>query len=524
MFRKKLLSLLVAGLLVISGSVALAQDERVLVVGHAEFVDSYDPGRAFSTTGFVVHRAVYQTLVTFPQGTTESIDPMLAESWEISDDGLEYTFTIDSDATFSDGSAVTAEDVVFSFERLQNLQGNPAFLADTIGTVEALDEQTVLVTLVQPDPSLLARLINSAFSISNADAIIEQGGASGEDAPEVDTAEEWLNSNSAGSGPYIMDSWEPQTETVLVRNPNFWGEPAYFDRIVIVNIPEAAVQQTTLEAGDIDIATDITPDQIESLRAADDIDVTQEPTSNLHFLTMNTDPEVGGPLADPTVQRAVRLALDYEGYVDIWGGVAPPSIIPVGFIGAYGEDAAFQRNVEEARALLAEAGYPDGFETTLSYPQWTFAGVTWDTNAQKIQSDLAEVGIAVNLDPGEVSVQFESYRNGEQALGYWFWHPDYLDPGNHLVFMPGRTLGQRVNWTDENADAEIIELRDRADVALDLEERIEIFQAIQDYMQESGPWAPFLQNGIQVAHTAAIEGDVYHPQYILDLTQLSLAE
>lgn len=522
--KYRLLVLALLLVFVIGAGALSAQDDNVLVIGHAEFTDSLDPARAFSTTAFIVHKATYQTLVTFPADSTETIEPYLASSWEANDAGTEYTFNLRDDVTFSDGEPLTAADVVFSFNRLKNITGNPSFLADTIASVEAVDDLTVKLTLTQPDPTILARLVNTSFSITNADAIRAEGGTDAADAATADTAETWLNSASAGSGPYVLESWEPQVETVLVRNPNYWGEAPYFERVVIVNQPEAATQAVALRTGEVDLALDLTPDQLGGLRDSEGVNIYQGPTSNLHFLTFNQNEEVGGPLSNPLVQYAIRYALDYPGYTEIWGGVTPPSIIPVGFLGALGEDRVIQRDLDRALELLAEAGYPNGFETTLTYPAWTYAGVTWDTNAQKIQADLAEVGIVVNLNPQEVSVAFESYRGGTQAFGYWFSHPDYIDPGNHLVFLPSQTLGNRVNWTDDNADAAILELRDRALVETNPETRIEIFNAIQEYLQESGPWAPFLQNGIQVGYRSEIQGAVYHPQWILDVTQLSRAE
>lgn len=408
---KRLFTLLVLALLVLASFSALsAQEERVLVVGHAEFTDSLDPARAFSTTAFLVHKATYQTLVTFPADSTDEIVPLLAESWELSADGLAYTFTLRAGVTFSDSSPLTADDVVFSFNRLKAITGNPSFLADTIASVAAVDAQTVTVALTQPDPTFLSRLVNTTFSITNADAIRAEGGTDAAEAATTDTAEAWLNANSAGSGAYVLESWEPQVQTVLVRNANYWGEAPYFDRVVILNQPEAATQAVALESGEVDLALDLTPDQLPGLEGADGASVFRGTTSNLHFLTFNTNPDVSGPLADPLVQEAIRYALDYPAYTAIWGGVTPPSIIPVGFLGALPAEQALQRDLDKARALLAEAGYVEGFETTLTYPAWTYAGVTWDTNAQKIQADLAEIGITVNLNPQDVGVAFESYR------------------------------------------------------------------------------------------------------------------
>ena len=527
--RRRVLGLIVTLSFILAlfgGSLATVatQEERVLVIGHAEFTDSLDPARAFSTTAFIIHRATYDSLVTYPDDSVESIEPNLATNWEISEDGTVYTFTLRDDVVFSNGDPLTAEDVVFSFNRLQNITGNPSFLAETIQSTEADGDHTVIVHLTQPDPTFLARLVNTTFSITNAEQVRAQGGTDAEDAAQTDEAEDWLNSNSAGTGPYILESWERQVETVLVRNPNYWGEAPFFDRVIITNLPEAATQKVALESGDIALALDLTPDQLPDLRENPEIEVWQGVSTNLHYLMMNQDPEIGGPLSDERVQLAVRYALDYEGYVELWGGSVPASVIPPGFFAAYGPERAFERDLDRARELLAEAGYPDGFETTLHYPSWTFGGANWDTNAQKIQADLAEVGITVNLSPGEVGIKFEEYRAGEQGFGYWFWHPDYMDPGNYLAFLPGEILGLRARWDDDNADSRILELRDRALVEIDPEERLEIFAAIQDYLRESGPWAPFLFSGAQAAYRSDLEGYVYHPQWLLDVALLSRAE
>ena len=295
------------------------------------------------------------------------------------------------------------------------------------------------ITLTGPRPSFLSELANTAFSVTNAEVVRANGGADAADAAETDAAVDYLDQTSAGTGPYVLESWTPQEETVLVRNPNFWGEAPYFDRVIIVNIPEAATQKVALESGDIDLATDLTPDQVVDLENNETIGIFRGPSTWTHFLLMNRDPDVGGPLADPLVAEAVRYALDYAGYRDLWeGSVTPGTNMWIGLAGAYGQDRALERDVERAKSLLAEAGYPDGFETTLSYPDLTWSGVNMSTNAQKIQSDLADVGINVTLNPGEIQVALEDYRNGQQGFGYWFWGPDKLDPVDFLEFFTRR--------------------------------------------------------------------------------------
>lgn len=503
-----------------------AQDERVLIIGHAEVTESYDVAHAFNPTSGIVHRATYDTLVTFPDEDASSIEPNLATSWEVSEDGLVYTFNLRDDVTFANGDPLTAEDVVFSFTRLQNVRSNPSFLANAVASVAALDDQTVQITLSEPRPSFLAELVNTAFSVTNDSEVIAAGGTNAEDAADSDAARDVFDQTSAGTGPYILESWTPQEETVLVRNEAYWGEQPYFDRVIIVNIPEAATQKVALESGQIDIALDLTPDQIITMENNPELGIFRGQDRWTHFLLMNRDPEIGGPVADPLVAQAIRLALDYEGYTVLWpGSVTPGTNMWIGLQGAYGPDRAVQRDLETARALMEAAGYPDGFDIELSYPDFTFGGINMSTNAQKVQADLAEIGINVSLRPGEVQVSLEEYRNGQQGFAYWFWGPDVLDPIDFLSFLPGgKVAEERTNWTTDMVDPEIMDLINRARVEADEETRLALFGELQDFAQESGAYAPFLVPSIQTAYRADIQGYIWHPDWGLDLVLLSRAE
>lgn len=522
------LILLVAALMV--GVIGLAgvaaQDERVLVIGHVESTDSLDPARGFTqTTGFI-NRVTYNTLVTFPNEDASAILPSLATEWEISEDGMTYTFALRDDVSFVSGNQMTSADVVFSLTRLQNVNGNPSFLADNIASVEAVDDFTVEISLVEADAAFLARLANYAFSVTDSETIMANGGTDADDAAQTDEAESFLNSQSAGTGIYILENWEREVQTVLVRNPDYWGDhEAYFDRIIISNIPEPASQKIALEAGSIDIALDLTSDQIADMEGNPDIGIYRGPANIIHFLLMNADPDIGGIVSDPTVQLAIRHALDYEGYKTLWGGQVPAANLAYGIVGALGEEDALVRDLDRARELLAEAGYPDGFDITLEYPDFSFQGVSMNTNAQKIQADLAEVGINVTLSPGELQVSLEQYRTGNQGFGYWFWGPDVLDPVDFISFLPGGKVAfERTNWFIEDAPEDIQELIGRAAVETDVETRIEIFGELQRFNQQSGPYAPFNQPDIQTAFRADLQGYIWHPAWLLDVSLLSRDE
>jgi len=501
---------------------AAGEAANTVVIAIAEDTVSYDPQRAYETLPTIVHKAVYQTLVTFPDDSVETVIPGLAESWQISDDATVYTFTLRDGPTFANGDPVTAADVVFSFNRLKNLAGNPSFLADTVASVEAPDDKTVVLTLTQPDPSILAKLVFDAFGVVNQEQVEAVGGTAAEDAATADAAEEWLNSNSAGSGPYVLESWEPAVETVLVRNENYWGEAPAIERVIFRNIAEAATQKIQLEAGDIDIAIDLTADQLPSLENNPNVTIYEGVSDTMIFLKGNQDPAVGGPMADPKVQLAVRYALDYEGIRALAGGqaVSPASILPVGFLGAYEANAGLARDVEKAKALLAEAGYADGAAVELAYPDFTYGGSNFGTFAQKIQADLNEAGFNVTLAPAEVGVALEAYRQGTEGFGLWFWLPDYRDSLDYVEFLPGGVVGLRAKWSDETADETILALRDGLKVETDDAARAEMFRQMQDYLMESGPYAAVVQPGLQIGLNSALKGFVYHPQWRVDVALL----
>ncbi len=512
---------LMVSLVPLSGVVA--EDETVLVVGLSEDYNSLDPGRAYEPGGAVIYHAVYDTLVTFPPDSVSEILPSLASDWSISDDGLVYTFFLRDDVTFSNGDPLTAEDVVFSINRMKNLKDNPAFLADTIASVEASDDLTVVMTLTQPDPAILAKLIFDAFSIVNAAEVQANGGTAAADASEVDTAEEWFMSHSAGTGPYVVERYEPTVQTVLVRNPNYWGEPSYFDRIIIRNLPETSTQKLALEAGDIDLAMDVIADQLPAFESNPDITVFSTQSDTLIFLLCNEDETIGGPVSNRLVQRAIRYALNYDELKFLSGAGAnnPAAMVPIGFAGALDPSEGIHQDVEMAKSLLAEAGFADGFKIDLEYPDFNYIGTEFGIVAQKVQADLAQVGITVSLVPQEFQVSLDAYRAGEQGFSLWLWNPDYQDTLDYVEFLPAGVVGNRANWTDENADQEILDLRDAVKVETDATKRNEIFREIQLYEQQNGPFAPLFQPGVHFAYQSDLQGFNYNGQWRVDLTLLS---
>src|SRR5258708_439930 len=350
MQTRRFLILFLAFALVLTGfSVhrATAAEQKTLVVGLAENSTSLDPARGFEQETGIVLKAAYDTLVTFPAGNTEKIIPNLATAWKISDDGLTYTFTLKEGVNFSTGNPMTADDVVFSFNRAKNVKGNPSFLAETIDSVTASDKKTVVLKLTQADPAILAKLIFPAFSVYDAKTVKAQGGTDAVGADKSDTAEKWLNSNSAGTGPFVLTKWDQHNEIVLQKNPKYWGKAPTLDQVILRDIPKAASQKAALEAGDVDVALDLSADQSASIKSNTDLKLDEGASPYVFFLMMNQDKTTGGPLSDPKAQKAVCLAIDSQGILKRAGGAAvpPASVIPVGFAGAFGPEKAMKRDV-----------------------------------------------------------------------------------------------------------------------------------------------------------------------------------
>lgn len=495
--------------------VSADQAAQTLVIGITEDTVSLDPGRGYEVHAGTVNRAVYETLVTFPPDNVEEVIPGAAESWTISEDGLTYTFTMAEGHKFSTGRTVTANDAAFSINRMKNIKGNPSFLADNIASVEAADERTLVIKLIDPDPSLLARLVFPAFSIIDSEEAKANGATDAADAAETDTAEEWLNQNSIGSGPYMYEKWEPLVEVILNRNPNYAGEPAPIDRVIYRTISTSAAQKLALEAGDLDIALDISADQVPSLESNANLKIYKGQGDQIFFLLMNMDPAIGGPMSQDAVQDAVRLAVDTDGIRQLMGGSAstPVNILPTHWPFTLDQSQRLQRNVEAAKAKLAEAGFADGLTVELEYPDFTSGDVAIGTLAQKVQADLAEAGINVVLKPGDLQVTLERYRNGQENFGLWLWSPDFIDPIDRIAFTPGGKVGLRANWTPERASQALNDAVARAKVVTDPAARAEAFASVQQIMLDESAFAFLGQSGVQVAYQGNLQGFAYNAMW-----------
>lgn len=497
---------------------------KTVTIGINPDWQSFDPARTYEPYGAMVIKGCYDTLVTFEGSNTDRVVGALAENWEISPDGKQYTFHLNKVSRFASGKPVTAEDVRFSLMRLKNVKGNPSFLAGGIASVEAPAADTVVISLSEPDASFLAKLATAPFSVVDKEQVVAQGGTDAEDADKTDRAQNWLDTHSAGSGPFVLTEYVPNDRVVLQKNEKYWGsKPAGADTIVLKVIKDSNTQMVMLQKGDIDLAMNLSADQIGQIKGDPQIKIVQGKTLDIFFLLMNNDPKIGGPVANKLVQQAIRYALDYEGILKLAGenSIQCASVVPVGLLGALDSSRAPKRDLEKARELLRQAGYPDGFKATCDViANLSIDGISLLTLAEKVQADLREVGIDVELTPSELSVALERYRSGKEQMGVWEWTPDYPDSNAQLAFLPGEVVGLRAGWKAEMNPA-LTELGKRARTETDDAARAELFRQIQEKLLEEGPWAVMVQAGVTVAARSEISGVTLNPAITMFLCDLS---
>ena len=483
--------LVLVAMLGFSASLSYAEVPKdILVVGmQAGDVVSLDPAKAYEFASSGAVKQIYDNLVDFKVGDYTEPIPELAESWDIGEDGKTWTFHIRQGVKFASGNPVNADAVVFSLQRLVKLEDTPSWVLTQWGitpdSVTKIDDYTVQVVLDQKyAPGMfLSCLAYTVGSIVDPAVVLEH-------EQDGDLGKAWMTDHSAGSGPFILEQWNRNESIILKANENYWKGTPPFKRVIIRDINEPTNQMILLEKGDLDIAWDLLPDQIKKLRDNPDIAISETSTLYTRYLGMNVGFE---PLSKSEVRDAIRYAIDYDGIVDdIMQGAAikTQTFIPKGMFG-YNPAMPYNLDLEKAKKLLADAGYPDGFEVELTcYPEPPAPDI-----AVKIQSDLAKIGIKVNVVQMVSAQLYEKYRAQQLQLVLAQWGSDYWDPdANAKPFAHSTTAGpeapiKQLAWRNKYANVESSKLVDQAAQELDKEKRAQLYEQITNMILDDGPFA-----------------------------------
>ena len=497
-----------------------APDDAQLVIDRSFDLVTNDPHRQFEATGTILHHATHDTLLAYPTTDITEPQPNVAESWEVNDDATEFVFQIRDDIEFADGTPLTAADVEFSLTRLVNLAGNPSFIFAGNTTV-ATGDYEVTITSEEPNPALPFILTNSSTAIVNSELVQANGGSADEDAPETDTADEWFNGEGgegSGSGPYFVESFDTETEVVLTRNDNYWGELPEWPRVVLRN-NEASAQRLNVQSGESQLALDVSGDDLEGL--PDELTIASDPAAVTFFIFANQNPEISEVTTNPDFVEAVRYGIDYDGIAELGGlGVRQAcGILPDMLLGALPDEDCVERDLDRAIEAFERSGVGDT-PVELEYPSdFSANGMTFGPIAERVQANLAEVGINLELAPTPIATALDNYREGIEEMGLWLWNAGYPEPSYYLAFNPGELVGLRAGWAGGSAD-EVNELGDGASRIVDDAERHEAYQEWERALQEQGPYITLIQPSTALVADPIVTNVEFHPTYIVDIGRL----
>jgi peptide/nickel transport system substrate-binding protein len=483
----------------------------LVVAKNIDDIVSLDPAQAYEFTSGEVVSNIYERLVEYNPANIEDLRPGLAASWKASEDGKTLTFTLRPDAKFASGNPVRAEDVVFSFRRVILLNKAPSFILkqfgwtpdNVAGMVKATGPYEVTLTIAGNfAPSFVLNALGARVgSIVDEQTVLKN-------VKDGDHGNAWLSRASAGSGSYRLESWRPNEAVVLMANANA-RQKAKTAQLVLTHVAEGATQRLMLEAGDADIARNLSPDQIAAVRGKPSIVVETYPQAALHFLSLNVKHE---KLNKPALWEAIRYLIDYDGIADglLKGQMkVHQTFWPTGMPGSV-SDRPYKLDIDKAKGILDAAGIKD-----LVIDVDMIASSPFTEIGQAMQASMAKAGIKLNLVPGASSQVITKYRARQHEGMILYWGPDFMDPhSNAKAFAynvdnadtaPQSTTTWRNSWS-------IPELSKRTTAALverDTEKRLEMYRALQRDVLKESPWAMTFQAQAQVALRDNVKGFVH---------------
>jgi peptide/nickel transport system substrate-binding protein len=478
-------------------------------------VKTLDPGREFEFGAAFVDLNCYDTLVAHKSPKElNTFVPVLATEWKISPDGKEYTFKLRPNVKHASGNPFTAEDVKFSLTRLKTLKGNPGWMMDPLKEVVVVDPMTVRTVLNESFADWLAVLSGPNSAIMDSKLAREHGATDSVTADKDDKAEEWLNQNSAGGGPFILKGWQRNNVIVMERNPNYWKGPAKIAKIEARDVPSPATQKLQVENGDVDVALNVTPDLTAAMKNNKNVKILVGQSLDNMYMGVTVDPALHPALAKKEVRQALRHAVDRAGIIKLTNGraVIGPAVYPIGVLGLETQADADKLNpkfdVNLAKELLAKAGFPNGFKYPLKYGTGASpAGITYESVAQKVQSDLKKIGVEVQLVPQEFSVMLTQYRAKGEIAVISYNQPDYIGASDFTGQMILHTWAPRLRWDDPKAK----DMAKKADAEVDMKRRSAMYKETLAYLVENGPYVNLVQGKAEVVVRPNIEGYEYLP-------------
>jgi len=456
----------------------------VLRVGLSADPAELDPHLTSLTAAWHVIEHVYEGLVSYD--ATLAPIPSLAESWEISEDGLIYTFALRQGVKFHNGRDFVADDVVYSFNRIMDPATASPSASDfaTVVSVEAPDAATAVVTLSAPDASFIAKLMGSSIAIVPQEAVEENGD---------------LMQTMVGTGPFSFVEYIPNTSVTLERFADYWDAPLpYLDGLELTVAIDPTVRRTALVQGAVDLIEYAPVQDLPIFESDESIAVYGDQNTNIRYMAFNLAVE---PFDILEVRQAIAMVIDRGPIIQsaVFGGGAPTNTVfpPTYWAGIESEIPA--PDIEGAKALLAEAGYPDGFSTVLhSWAQYPFLS----NAALVIQEQLRQIGIEAETDFQENAIYLENYFAGNFELSVTGTSA-YVDPND---VIENNFATSRTNIAGSYSNPEVDTLIAEGIATTDQEARAEIYARIQEILLDDLPWVNlFIATQYEAAKTYVMD-------------------
>lgn len=481
---------------------------------------SLDPAFASDGETFRVSRQIFEGLVGVAPGTADPA-PLLAESWEQSEDGLSYTFQLRDGVTFQDGTTFDAAAVCFNFDRWYNFTGvaqaeSMAYYYTSLfkgyadspenavyASCSADGDLSATVTLAKPFAGFIAALSLPAFAMQSPTALEQYNADEVGGTAEAPTLSEYATGNPVGTGPFSFDSWEVGSELTLSAYQDYWGEQGDVQEIIFRVIDDPTARRQALEAGDIDGYDLVGPADAAALSDAGYLIETRDPFTILYLGFNQQVPE----LQDVRVRQAITMAIDREQLVSQTlpeGTQVANQFIPPSVAGYNDSVTEYPYDPEAARQLLAEAGYPDGFTLQFNYP--TNVSRPYMPNPEEIFTNLSaqleEVGITVDPQPDAWSPDYLDRIQGGSDHGIHLlgWTGDYNDTDNFLGVFFG---SQSNEWGFDNQQLFSDLAAARAEP--DLEAQIPLYEAINEEVATFIPGVPLAHPAPSLAFSERVE-------------------
>jgi len=480
----------------------------VLVFGRSGDSTSLDPAHATDGESFYGSKQVYDTLVQFKIGTTV-MEPGLAESWEISDDGLTYIFHLRKGVYFhptkyfSKKVELTADDVLFSLNRqfkedhpFHKIGGSYKYwgsmnMSKIVKSIDKVDKYTVKITLNRREAPFLSNMAMDFASIlcsEYANDLLKKGEA------------EKLSRYPVGTGPFVFQKWIKDDKIIYTANEEYWDGKPYIKKLILKVITNSSVRAAELKVGSIHVMDFPNPEEIPDLEKNPDIKLIKQEGLNVGYLAMNI--EKVKAFKDVRVRRAINHAINKEAIVKaIYAGFGKPAWSPIPpTMWSYNPDITkYKYDPQKAKALLKEAGYEN-----LEFDLWAMPVVRpYMPNARKVaeamQADLAKVGVKTKIVSYDWGTYLSKGRNLEHDACLLGWTGDNGDPDNFLdVLLTSHAakipVSNRAAWKNPEFDALVA----KAKVTTDIEERTRLYKEAQEIFAKEVPW-------VTIANSVVVE-------------------